>query len=377
MQFKDIVGQGRAKEAFLQSVHDERLAHALLLKGGQGVGKLAFATAVAQFINCLDPSENDSCGKCSNCTKIAKGIHPDVKYILPIVSTKIEGKQAVTDDFFGKFREKFFPNPYFSFQGWVGTLGGENKQVGIHIHEIRELKRKITLKAFEAKYKVVIIWNAERINTEAANAMLKLLEEPPEKTVIIMTVTDPTRLLSTINSRCQRIQMYRISDEEMVKYLITKHGLEAEHAQQIAQLSEGSAAKAQDLIKETNKSISEMYRTWLRVCLKGDYEAISSWVEKLSKENKEFQKLFMAYALQKVRDSLLFSFQADSIAAINQEERDFQAKFSRFISLNGISELSRLMEESLRYISRNANSQMVLSVLSLRIHSLLNGKVLI
>lgn len=377
MQFKEIIGQKKAKESFFKMVKDGRVPHALILKGRPGIGKLAFGNAIAQFLNCENPSELDSCGVCGSCSKIRKGIHPDVRFILPIVSNKIEGRAPVSDDYFPQFRAQFFSNPYLSFNNWVALLQGENKQVGIRINEIRDLKRKITLKAFEADYKVVIIWNAEKINTEAANAMLKLLEEPPEKTVIIMTVSDTSALLTTINSRCQRLQMHRVDDASMAAYLHKQHNIGEDRTYQIAQLADGSVATAEELIAESNRSLSEQYMHWLRICMKGEFGEIQDAIEQVSKENKEFQKLFLSYAIQKVRDSLLFSFQVDGLAAATAEERIFQEKFSKFIQLNGIDELSRLMEDSLYYISRNANSQMVLSVLSLRIHALLTGKVLI
>lgn len=377
MQLKEIIGQKKAKEAFLKMVSENRLPHALILKGKPGIGKLAFANAIAQFVNCEAPTETDSCGKCASCSKIRKGIHPDVRFILPIITNKVDGKNPLSDDFIPQFREQFVANPYYSFNSWVGQMQGENKQVGIRIAEIRELKRKISLKAFEARYKVVIIWNAEKINTEAANAMLKLLEEPPERTMIIMTVSDTSGLLTTINSRCQRIQMHRIDDVTLAAYLKASHGLAEDRALQIAQLAEGSVSEADEMVNESNRSLSELYMQWLRLCHRGEFGDIQDIVEQLSKENKEFQKLFLSYALQKLRDSLLFSFHADHLAATTAEEREFQQKFSKFIQLNGISELSRLLEDSLFYISRNASAPMVLSVLSLRMHSILTGKVLI
>lgn len=377
MQLKEIIGQKKAKEAFLKMVSENRLPHALILKGKPGIGKLAFANAIAQFVNCEAPTETDSCGKCASCSKIRKGIHPDVRFILPIITNKVDGKNPLSDDFIPQFREQFVANPYYSFNSWVGQMQGENKQVGIRIAEIRELKRKISLKAFEARYKVVIIWNAEKINTEAANAMLKLLEEPPERTMIIMTVSDTSGLLTTINSRCQRIQMHRIDDASLAAYLKTSHGLAEDRALQIAQLAEGSVSEADEMVNESNRSRSDLYMQWLRLCHRGEFGDIQDIVEQLSKENKEFQKLFLSYALKKLRASLLFSFHADHLAATTAEEREFQQKFSKFIQLNGISELSRLLEDSLFYISRNASAPMVLSVLSLRMHSILTGKVLI
>jgi DNA polymerase III subunit delta' len=377
MQFQDIIGQQKAKSTFHRMMKEDRLAHALILKGKSGIGKLAFATAIAQFINCEQPGLEESCGKCASCVKIAKGIHPDVRYVLPIISGKQEGKPPVSDDYFPQLREVFFGNPYYSFNEWIALMDGDNKQVGIRIHEIRELKRKITLKAFEAKYKVVIIWNAEKINTEAANAMLKLLEEPPERTIILMTVSDTSQLLTTINSRCQRIQMHRIDDKDLAGYLVTRHGLSEDHAFQLSQLAEGDITRALELAHETNKNVSELYMNWLRLCMKGNFAELQDWCELVVKENKEYQKLFLGFALQKMRDSLLFSFQAFSIAQVSAEEKAFQEKFSKFVSMGSMEQITRLIEDALYHVGRNVNSQMVFSVLSLRMHSLFTGKSLI
>ncbi|MCB9231545.1 MAG: DNA polymerase III subunit delta' [Bacteroidia bacterium] len=376
MQFQEIIGQQKAKDAFFQAVAENRVPHALILKGKPGVGNLPFANAIVQYMNCDNPTERDSCGKCPNCHKIRKGIHPDVRFILPVVSKMVDSKQMISDDFFAEFREKFFAEPYFSFTDWVQIQGGENKQLGIRIREIRELKRKLSLKAFEAKYKAVIFWNAELINPEGSNALLKVLEEPPERTLLILTVSDPSKLLTTINSRCQRIQLHRISHDDMVGFLVKKHGLSEERAGQVSQISEGSITRAVDLVNETNRNLAELYQFWMRQSFAGDYGEIQKWVENISKESKEFQKMFLGYALQKIRDSLLFSFNMAEISLASPEERDFHQKFSKFIRLNGVDQIVRLLDESLMYLARNANSQMVFTVLSLRIHSLLSGKVL-
>jgi len=215
VQFQELIGQADSGQRVREALQHNRLAHAIMLTGPAGVGKLAFANAIAQYVNCLNPTENDSCGKCSSCIKIRKAIHPDLRFVLPIISKTEGGKRYLTQDYFAQFRAPFVEDPYFSFSQWQQTLGGESKQLFISVNEIRELKRNVFLKAFEAKYKVVIVWQAELINREGANAFLKLLEEPPDKTLIIMTCSDPTRLLTTINSRCQRIPLHRIPKAEI------------------------------------------------------------------------------------------------------------------------------------------------------------------
>lgn len=375
MRFEQIIGQEKAKDTFFKMVNEGRIPHAMILKGADGVGKLPFAKAIAQFLNCEDPTPTDSCGKCASCSKISKAIHPDLHFILPIISKREGGKQWTTEDYFIDFRNHFLEYPYMSMGDWVEILGGENKQLSIHIHEIRELKRKMSLKAFEGNHKIVIIWNAERINPNAANALLKLLEEPPEKTHIILTVQDPSQLLTTIDSRCQRLVLHRIKEEEIVKRLVKNHGITEEHATQIAQISDGSIARADELVKETTNNILELYKTWLRNCYEGNYEAIHEWTSQMARENKEFQKMFLSFGVSKLRDSMLFSFQVDQLALVTDEERKFHQDFAKLLNVRKIEDMVRLTENALHNVSRNANSQMVFSVLCLQVHGALHGKV--
>ena len=349
------------------------MPHALILVGPEGVGKLAFATAIAQYINCASPSETDSCGKCPSCSKIQKGIHPDVRYVLPILSKKEGDKSAITDDYFEQFRVPFFSNPYFSMKEWMVALDGENKQLGIHIGEIRDLKRKLSLKAFEAKFKVSIMWNAERINHEASNAFLKLLEEPPVNTVLILTVSDHSKLLSTINSRCQRLIMSRVSEDEICEWLKEQKNITADQARQIAEISEGSVSYALELTGESEKSLSQLFFSWIKYCLSWDYEAIQQVIREVTSEGRDFQKLFMAFSIKKFRDSTLEASGVERPGSGKGGDPVF-AVLSRQMSLKNSDKVARLMEESVNYLSRNANAQLVFTALSIRLASVLSGK---
>lgn len=373
MQFSQLIGQQKAKDSFFKSMKEGRLPHALILVGPEGIGKLGFATAIAQYLNCLNPAERDSCGKCSSCTKIQKGIHPDVRYVLPILSKKEGDKPAITDDFFERFRGPFFSNPYYSMKDWMVALDGENKQLGIHIGEIRDLKRKLSLKAFEAKYKISIMWNAERINHEASNAFLKLLEEPPDRTILILTVSDPTKLLTTINSRCQRLIMSRVSEDDIFHWLKDERNITEDQARQIAEISEGSVSYALELTGETEKSLSILFFSWIKHCLSWDYESIQQVIKEVTSEGRDFQKLFMAFGLKKFRDTTLAGTGSSMVAGRQSSDPVF-GTLSRQMSLKNSEKVSRLMEESVNYLSRNANAQLVFTALSIRLASVLTGK---
>ena len=373
MKFSEIIEQEPAKKFIQDAISGNRLAHAIMLTGPEGVGQMAIANALAQYVNCLQPKEGDSCGRCTNCIKIRKGIHPDVRFILPIISKTEGGRRYLTEDYFDKFRKDFFENPYYSFSQWQRSLGGENKQLRISVHEIRDLKRKIYLKAFEAPFKLVILWRAELINTEGANAFLKLLEEPPDRTLIILTCSDPGLLLSTINSRVQRIYLSRIPSEAIQRYLIQERHIPEERAAEVASISEGSMSNAQEYLTEHSQNMSELYMNWLRAVYTGHFDKISEQIDHLTGESKEYQKLFLQIAIKKIRDSLMYQLHVPQLARVTESEKTFQEKFSQFVSGQKVNVLSTLLEESYRHISGNANAQMVFTDLSMQIHRILRS----
>lgn len=372
MKFSEIVGQSAAIQRVQDAISNGRLAHALMLTGPDGVGQLALATAIAQYVNCQQPQNGDSCGKCPSCLKISKSIHPDVKYILPIFSKVSSGKRYLTDDFIEDFRTEFVEDPYMSFAAWQRKLGGQNKQLFISVHEIRNLKKGIFLKAFEAETKVVIVWRAELINREGANAFLKLLEEPPDQTLIILTCSDPSKLLTTINSRCQQIPLQRISQQEIATYLQGKE-LTDDAAEEISRISEGSIGNASEYITEGNRTINQLYMNWLRMTYLGDYQKIQEAIEKIYTENKEFQKLFLQIAIKKIRDAMLYHAGKPELALATREETQFLEKFSPFVSPSKVGAIVKQMEDSHRFLSGNAHPQMVFTSLSLRMHSILRS----
>lgn len=346
-----------------------------MLTGPAGVGQLALANAIAQFVNCLHPEENDSCGKCSNCLKISKAIHPDIRFILPIISKTEGGKRYLSEDYYQHFREPFADDPYMSYAQWQRALGGENKQLFISVHEIRALKRGIYLKAFEAPYKVVIVWNAEQINTEGANAFLKLLEEPPDKTLLILTCSDPSRLLTTINSRCQRIPLERIKPPAIQAYLEERKGLETDLAKELAGIAEGSISTASEYVSEHSQEMNALYANWLRAVYTGQYDKIHEQIEKIYQGNKEFQKLFLELSVKKMRDSLLYQIGLPQLALVTESEKVFQEKFSQVVNAAKVEKITQELEDSYRYLSGNANAQMVLTDLSMKVHRIMRSKM--
>lgn len=373
MPFRDIIGQPRAVTHIQDALSQGRLAHALLIRGPEGVGKLALAQAIAQFVNCEMPENGDACGRCASCLKIKKLVHPDVKYILPIISKKEGNKTYLSDDYVESFRGLMTQEPYFPFTAWQQALDGDNKQLFISVAEIRELKRGIFLKAFEAKTKVVIVWHADLVNVQGANAFLKLLEEPPDDTLIILTCADMGQLLPTIVSRCQQVQLGRIPREEVQAYVQQRRKLEPAWAAEVAAVADGSIGAAFEFLEDSSQKMSETYINWLRSVYAGDYQKIATEAEAFARQSKEYQKLFLQLAVRKLRSSLMVGMGLEHLAGITETEAGFHRNFARVIDAEKAEFMSQVLDAALRHIGGNANPQMELTTVSIQLHQAMRG----
>lgn len=369
MQLSQIIGQSAAKHHVLDAMHKGKLPHALLLCGNEGVGELALATAIAQLVNCLNPSETDSCGVCDNCKRIAEGLHPDVHYIFPIAGSE-NNKKLLSTDFHDEFRAEFFKDKYLSFEQWQEKIE-KAEMLLIGVEEIREAKRILLLKSFQAPFKILIVWNIEKINVSAANAFLKILEEPPVGTMILMTCNDTGRLLTTINSRCQRLFLQRLSPDDIAQYLMEQKQLPEKQAYAIARISDGSILNAKTYTNEAGQKFHEIYIAWLRAIYGGDYVKIHTQIEGIAKSSREYKKAFLQYAIRKIRDSFLYHLQLSEIALVTEEDAEFHQRFGKLLTPPKTEAILFQLEESIRYISGNANPQIVFMALSLKMYSIL------
>jgi len=375
MQFSKIRGLAKPREIVQRAVDSGRLSHALLLLGPEGNGKLAFATALAAYLNCKTPLNGDSCGICPDCIKIGKSIHPDIHLILPYPGSLDDKSKSPTAEVIHEFRSRFLENPWFELEDWAQVLTAENKKMSISVGEIRLLKQRMSLKAFEGRYKVVIIWHAEKLNIEAANALLKLLEEPPENTILILTATEATDLLPTIRSRCQSLLMNRISPTEVSSYLVEKYGFEENQALQIALMSDGSMRKAQILSEKDTQAVSEKFPIWMRLCYDARYDDIAKLAEDFSRENREFQKFFMESALHRVRDTLKVRYMREDQLLFPGEEVQFLKRLNQTLTDSKLEKIAALLDEAVYHAGSNANSQMMMVALSLKIHKVFREKI--
>ena len=388
MQFRDVIGQEKAKLSFVQSAGQGRISHALLLSGPNGSGKLPFALSIAQYLNCDSPANGDSCGVCPSCLKTAKLVHPDLRFVLPALPSRQDTKSGGYEEFIEQFRSLIKANPYPNPLEWPPTASKsdaektDSRQAVIYIDIIRELKRKLVLKSFEGKYKIVIVWQAEKINVEASNAFLKLLEEPPENTVLILTTADEISLLPTIRSRCQRISLQRLSELQILQYFQkyftqqdNEETIEDSHLQDVAKLTDGNVHRARELlIGIGSQQLYQPYIQWIAACYQGNLLDIRTWVDEMAKKNKNYQRNFLTFAQNKLRDSMLYKFESEQLTSNTPQEATSLKKFGRFLDIHGIEALVEKYNQTDFYLSRNANAQIVWYTLSLQVHAILKHR---
>jgi DNA polymerase III subunit delta' len=372
MEFRQVVGQNELKNKLIQNVKAGRISHAQMFLNQQGFGALPLAIAYAQYINCEDKQENDACQKCSSCLKYNKLAHPDLHFVFPINSSA-DVKDATCAKYMENWRQFVLSNPYGELNDWLKFIDVENKQAIINVKEGQELINKLTLKNFEAPYKVIIIWLFETVNTQAANKLLKVLEEPPEKTVFILIVNDHETLLPTILSRVQVLKLHRPSVLDISQALVERYDVSPEKAENIAHISEGDVNLSIQMLEEEldNQELLNEFRNWMLMCYKKDVLGCIDWSDKISKEGRNKQKNLLVYALSLYRKSMLLHVLDANQIVFQEHEKDFMNKFYQFVHQDNILDLVELFSEAVYHLERNANSKMMFLDMSLKIIKLI------
>jgi DNA polymerase-3 subunit delta' len=383
MYFSEVIGQHDIKDRFIRSVREQRIPHAQLLRGPEGIGKLALAIAYAQYICCENRGETDSCGVCPSCVKFKKLAHPDLHFVFPII--KPTGKNSVVcDDFISEFRQKVISNPYFSVNEWYTEISGDAKQGMIYSSESQEIIRKLSLKTYESEYKVMIIWLPEKMNTECANKLLKILEEPPEKTVFLMVSNSPDEMLTTILSRTQQIIIPKLTDDDLVVALLRNRDLEiTQHdALNVARIANGSYLAAMSILSDDdeNKVNFERFVMIMRLAWQvgnrkdhASLKTLRKWADDMAAAaiGRERQKKFLAYAQHMTRENFILNLKNKDLNYFVSYESDFSLKFSPFINERNVEDIMKEFELAERHIERNVNAKMVFFDLVLKIIMLL------
>ena len=380
MFFKDIAGQEVVKKKLINSIENQRISHAWLFFGPEGNGKLALAIAYAKYLSCTDKLPADSCGKCPSCKKYEKLIHPDLHFVFPVFKTK-KIQKPISDDFIKEWREFLIESPYAGLNKWLQKLGVENQQAGIFTQESAEIIRKLNLKSFESEYKIMIVWIPERMNITASNKLLKMIEEPPPKTIFLLVSEDTEKIINTILSRTQLVKVPKISSESMFDIIKEKYNFADEKIQDIVSISNGNFSAAQDLINQIeNENEPEHYNQFTEL-MRNAYglriNELTEWTEKMAVSGREYQKQFLLYSLRMLRENFVLNKTPEnkgSLIFLTQKERSFSEKFNTFINQNNIYGLTNEFNEAYNHIERNGYSKLIFMDLALKTARLLKVK---
>jgi DNA polymerase-3 subunit delta' len=383
MQFKDIVGQSAVKKRLIKSVNENRIAHAQLFTGPEGTGKLALAIAYIQYICCTDKKKEDSCGQCQSCHKFQKLIHPDLHFVFPINEPSKKGAKAEGDEkssaikssdvYIQQWREALLENPYITETQWYNIIGLENKLGIISTAESSEVIKKLSLKSFEAEYKTMIIWLPERMHHNASNKLLKLIEEPPAKTLFLLISENTGVMLSTILSRTQIIKVPPIAREEIATALVDRLKLGPGKAQDISRVANGSYQTALTLATSLDENPHfEQFRILMRYCYANNVLGLLEWVNSISAIGRERQKEFLMYSLKIIRESFMLNLGLDSIVYIAGEEAEFGKKFSPYVNGKNIASIYNEFSSAIEHVSRYGNPQIVFTDFAMKLVKLID-----
>ena len=355
MTFYEVIGQKEAQERLVQMAKEGHLPHALMLCGPQGSGKMALATAFACYL--LDN------GTPSAKAMLEKLEHPDLHFTYPTIKlpSMSSDHKPVSDDFAKEWHELIMQGPYFTMDEWMQAMGGENQQAIITAGESDDLVKKLSLKSSQGGYKVSVIWLPERMNIECANKLLKLIEEPPQQTVFIMVCEEPDKLIETIRSRVQVVDIRKTSNEDIQQALIERRGIDEEAAHRISRLANGNWLKALEELQvgSENELFLDMYIMLMRLAYQRKIKDMQKWSEQMAGMGREKQKRWLTYFLRMTRENFMYNFQNEELTYMTQKEEDFARNFARFVNEKNILPISDMTNLAIRDIGQNANAKIV------------------
>ncbi|PRY99777.1 DNA polymerase-3 subunit delta' [Marinilabilia salmonicolor] len=370
MLFKDVVGQKAVKDHLISMVREDRISHAQLFTGPAGAGLMPLALAFAQYVNCHNPGPEDSCGVCPSCKKMAKLIHPDFHFVFPIVKRGSE-KNPVCADYLTEWREFVLKSPYFTIHEWFSFLNAEKSQGMIYTQEGNEIIKRLSLKNFEGKYKIMVVWQPEKMHNSAANRLLKILEEPPARTLFILVSDYPAGILPTILSRTQQLKIPRIDDAALTQGLMGTFGVEEAEAKTVARISGGDFVKARDIVgnSEEKQYFNQMFVNFMRFSYKGQLGEIAKWVDELSGLPKERLKNLLLYCIAILRESYIANYDIADLVYATPAENNFIDKFKPFVNDRNVESMVEEFSLALAHIEQNGNIRLVLFDMAIKISS--------
>jgi DNA polymerase-3 subunit delta' len=402
MQFENVIGQQATKEHLIDLVQQNRLSHALLFLEREGSGALAMALAFSQYITCVSAKKEisilpglfgeeekpitkkteilDACGYCPSCIKAQQFIHPDIHFSFPVINKKA-GTPPVSDDYINEWRQFISLSPYGNVYDWLQYLDAENKQGNITAEECNQINHKLSLKSFESRYKILIMWMPEFLGT-SGNKLLKLIEEPPPDTLFIFVATDESAILPTILSRTQLIKIPGLTNDEIENALIKFWDVSPEKASQAAAVSEGNYREALLINQNAEQDWEALVRDWLNVTVKNNSAAQLKWIDEISQLGREKQKQFIHYFIHLLSQAVRIRFiMEDQLEKANLQipvnEKDFAIRLNKLCGIEAQEAIINELDKAIFYIERNANSKMVFHAVTIRLYHIIKDNSLI
>ena len=376
MLFKEIIGQQELKQKLLGLVRDDRTPHALMLFGPPGTGKLPLAIAMAQYLACNDRQDADSCGLCPSCVKFGKLVHPDLHFVIPVMKTGSSTSPPISDDYAEVWRETLLADFYVTENQWYEAPGAENKQGIINVKESESIIRKLGFKPYESDYRMMVIWLPEKMNQPAANKLLKLIEEPPVKTLILMVSEHTDRILPTILSRTQLLHVPPLSNSMIREGLMQQGHSDQQLIEDAVSRANGNFSTAQQTLQQDENEMNhfELFTGLMRLCYARDIIAINQWVESVSGLGRERQKQLVDFSLRLLRENFMLHLENTQLNYMSKKEDEFSARFSPFIHEGNIHALAEGFTLAGNHIEANGNPRIVLMDMAIGIIKLLMQK---
>ena len=382
MLFSNIIGQENIKNHLIKTIENERIPHAQLFIAPTGSGALPLAIAYAQYILCQNKDGENNTGDAACNLKFEKLMHPDLHFSFPVTTNDKVKKHPTSNAFMNEWRMFVEDTPYGSLFNWYQLLGIENKQGQIGVDEAEEIVKKLVLKSYEGGYKVMIIWMAEKMNTSASNKLLKLIEEPPAKTLFLLLAENEEQIIKTILSRCQVLHFQPLTEQNIIDTLMKDHGVDENQAIRIAQQCNGNWNKALHLLHHDDNELvfEKWFITWVRSAFraKGDASVVQDlikWSEEISKTGRETQKRFLKYCSHFFRQALLTNYNARSLVFFESYTNNFDLeKFAPFVHGANIEDINKAIEEAIYHIERNGNAKIIFLDLSMQLTRYLHKK---
>lgn len=373
MQFSNVVGQKNVKDHLLDMARREAIPHTQLFLSYPGAGGLPMALAFAQYLVCEQRGDTDSCGVCPACHKAGRLIHPDIHFTYPIIARKPSPHPSLSTDYIQEWRTVIAQNPYVNELEWLNAIEAENKQGNISADEARAIIRNLSLKPFESKYKIHIIWMAEALGKEG-NILLKLLEEPTEDTILILIAENAEEVLPTILSRCQLVKL-NLLDDDSIREGLAGRGVAADKAARVAFLAQGSFSEALQIAEKEIDDSTLLLTDWLKFTVRMQPALLMKWIDEHSKLGREQLKAFLEYMLHILRETMMAMSQQDYKPRLNSEEKKIAQSLFKYLDLQKMEQIIQLIDQKHYEIERNINPKIIFLNLSVKIHKIISSKI--